>query len=44
LLATEMVLKGGSRSVMVVRSDNNGTMCLVQPLSMIQAVESSSQR
>jgi hypothetical protein len=40
LLATEMVLKRGSRSVVVVRSDSEGTMCLVQPPLMIQAFES----
>jgi hypothetical protein len=37
LLATEMVRNGGLPSVMVVRSESEGTMCLVQPPSMIQA-------
>lgn len=40
LFATETVLNGGSRSVMVVSSDIEGTMCLVQPPSIIQAVDS----
>jgi hypothetical protein len=37
LLATKMVRNGGLPSVMVVRSESEGTMCLVQPPSMIQA-------
>lgn len=33
LLATEVVLTGGSPSVMVVRSESEGTMCLVHSRS-----------
>lgn len=43
LLATEMVLKGGLPSVIVVRSESDGTTCFVQPPSMIHVGSGGEQ-